>query len=60
MAWDPDALARLERIPPMARGMARRVIEEHVRAQGETRVTAASVRAVGQQMGMGGGRDADE
>ena len=34
LAWTPEALARLERVPDFARGMARKAIEDYARAQG--------------------------
>lgn len=52
MAWDADALARLDKIPAFARPMARQGIEQHVRARGGQRVTLQDVRDVGSRMGM--------
>jgi len=52
MAWDAEALARLERIPAFARPMAKQGIEQHVRARGGHRVTLEDVREVGSRMGM--------
>jgi len=34
LAWTPEALARLERVPDFARGMARKAIEDYAREQG--------------------------
>jgi len=54
LAWDAEALARLERIPAFARPMAKQGIEQHVRARGGQRVTLEDVREVGSRMGMSG------
>jgi Proto-chlorophyllide reductase 57 kD subunit len=43
--WDPDALARLERIPAFVRGMAKGKIEKAAQAAGELRVTVAFMDA---------------
>ena len=51
LEWDADAEARLERIPSFARPMARKGIENHVRAKGGSRVTSADVAEVGRNMG---------
>lgn len=34
LAWTPEAVARLERVPEFARGMARRAIEDYARERG--------------------------
>jgi nucleotide-binding universal stress UspA family protein len=54
LQWDADARARLERIPGFARPMARRAIEEAVRARGGTRVTGADMDEARRRFGMGG------
>lgn len=41
MAWDEDALKRLEKIPAFVRGMAKAKIEKVARESGEDRVTSA-------------------
>lgn len=43
--WDPEALARLERIPAFVRGMAKGKIEKAAKAAGEPRVTVAFMDA---------------
>jgi nucleotide-binding universal stress UspA family protein len=60
MAWDDDALARLQRVPPFARPMARRATEEHVAAEGRRRVTLADFDNLARRFGMGpGARESD-
>jgi hypothetical protein len=34
LAWTPEALTRLGRVPDFARGMARKAIEDYARQQG--------------------------
>jgi nucleotide-binding universal stress UspA family protein len=58
--WDSDALARLERVPPFARPMARQAVEGYVRAKGETRVSLAVFTEVASRFGMGGGKPEGE
>ena len=53
MAWDEDALSRLERIPPFARPMAKKGIEDYVRSLGGDRVRLEDFQAVARRMGMG-------
>jgi nucleotide-binding universal stress UspA family protein len=53
--WDADALARLERVPPFVRPMARRAVEQDVLARGGGRVTQADFDDVARRFGMGGG-----
>jgi nucleotide-binding universal stress UspA family protein len=36
LPWTPEAVARLERVPPFARAMARQAIEDYARQQGQT------------------------
>jgi Proto-chlorophyllide reductase 57 kD subunit len=43
--WEPDALARLERIPAFVRGMAKSKIEKAALAAGEARVTVTFMDA---------------
>jgi len=43
--WDPEALARLERIPAFVRGMAKSKIEKAALAAGEPCVTVAFMDA---------------
>jgi nucleotide-binding universal stress UspA family protein len=57
--WDKDALARLQRIPSVARAMARRGVEEYVRSQGEERVTLDAFLEVAKRLGMGRSGDQD-
>lgn len=45
MAWDDDALARLEKIPAFVRKMAKSKIEKAARESGESRVTSAFMDA---------------
>lgn len=53
MAWDAEALVRLERVPGFARPMARAAVEQRVRAHGETQVTVADFTAAALAFGMG-------
>jgi nucleotide-binding universal stress UspA family protein len=53
IAWDEEALRRLERIPPSVRPMARKAIEQQVLAKGERRVTLAAMEAAAGHFGMG-------
>jgi len=59
LPWDADALARLERVPSFARPMARRAVEERVRAAGGARVGIAEFARAAEAFGMGkpGGGD---
>ncbi len=59
MAWDKAALARLQRIPSVARMMARRGVEEYVRSQGGDRVTLDAFLEVAKRLGMGRSEDQD-
>ncbi len=54
LEWDPEALAKLERVPSFARPMARQAVEERVRAENGSRVTAEAFGAVAHAFGMGG------
>jgi nucleotide-binding universal stress UspA family protein len=53
LAWDPEAEARLQRVPSFARSMARRAVETAVREGGHNRVSAADFDRVAAQFGMG-------
>jgi len=53
LTWEPEAAARLERVPPFARPMARKAVEDAARAQGAARVTVAAFDAVARRFGMG-------
>jgi len=52
LAWTPEALARLERVPDFARGMARKAIEDYARQQGLEVVDEQVVQAARQRFGM--------
>lgn len=45
LAWDDDALARLEKIPSFVRNMAKAKIEKAAREAGESRITSAFMDA---------------
>jgi len=45
LAWDEDALKRLEKIPSFVRNMARAKIEKAAREAGESRVSSAFMDA---------------
>ena len=63
LAWEPEALRALERVPSFARPMARAAVEEAVRRKGAGVVTAEAFREVAARFGMGrpapGGHDAE-
>jgi hypothetical protein len=46
LAWSPDALARLERIPSFVRGVVSARIESFARDRGDTRITAETMAEV--------------
>lgn len=52
IAWAPEALARLDRVPVFARSMARRSVEEHVIKTGGEQVTLEDFREVAGRFGM--------
>ncbi len=52
LAWTPEALARLDRVPDFARGMARKAIEGYARQQGLEVVDEQTVVQARQQFGM--------
>ncbi|MBN1263926.1 MAG: universal stress protein [Anaerolineales bacterium] len=53
LPWTPEAEARLKRIPPFIRKMARRAIESHARENGISQITPETVQEVSHRMGMG-------
>ncbi len=53
LLWTPEAEARLKRVPPFVRKMARRAIESHAREKGISQVTPDIVQEVARRMGMG-------
>jgi nucleotide-binding universal stress UspA family protein len=52
LAWTPEALERLERVPDFARGMARKGIEDYARQQGLEVVNEEVVQEARQRFGM--------
>ncbi|MFQ5856642.1 MAG: universal stress protein, partial [Anaerolineae bacterium] len=52
LAWTPEALTRLERVPDFARGMARNAIEDYARQQGLEVVDEQVVHETRQRFGM--------
>jgi nucleotide-binding universal stress UspA family protein len=52
LPWTAEAEARLKRVPPFARKMARRAIESHAREKGASQVTPEIVQEVARRMGM--------
>jgi nucleotide-binding universal stress UspA family protein len=53
LAWEPDAKARLKRVPSFVRSMAKRAVESHIRELGRTRVSAQDFDTVAARFGMG-------
>ncbi|MHC4519507.1 MAG: universal stress protein [Planctomycetota bacterium] len=53
LTWDPDAKARLKRVPSFVRSMARRAVESHIRELGKSRITAQDFDTVAARFGMG-------
>jgi hypothetical protein len=53
LAWEPDALRALERVPSFARPMARAAVEEALRREGAEKVTVESFREIAARFGMG-------
>ncbi|MCP3670684.1 MAG: radical SAM protein [Gammaproteobacteria bacterium] len=49
VTWSPEAEQRLQRVPGFLRKMVRKRAEEHVRKQGETRVTTEHMQTLAQQ-----------
>ena len=54
LEWEEEALARLAKIPPQPRVMARRAVEELVRAKGGDKVTLADLLEAARRFGMSG------
>ena len=52
LEWQPEALARLERVPGFARPMARSAVERRVRESGGRSVALEDFLALARQMGM--------
>ncbi len=50
LAWDPDALARVERIPSFVRGVVTKRVETYARREGHPRVTVELLDAIRAQM----------
>jgi hypothetical protein len=57
MNWDQEALARLERIPPAARPMAKQGIETYARSKGKSEVSLEDMKQVASRLGMGEPRE---
>ena len=57
IGWDTEALERLQRIPPFARPMAKRAIENTAQAQGSKIIDVQVFEQVAQKFHMGGGSD---
>jgi nucleotide-binding universal stress UspA family protein len=57
MNWDQEALARLERIPPAARPMAKQGIEAYARSKGKSEVSLEDMKQVASRLGMGEPRE---
>jgi nucleotide-binding universal stress UspA family protein len=53
MPWTPEALARLERVPGFARGMARKAIEDYARERGLSTVDEQIMMEARQRFGLG-------
>jgi nucleotide-binding universal stress UspA family protein len=53
VTWQPDAEARLKRVPIFARPMAKRAVEDAVRSSGKTAVSARDFDDVAARFGMG-------
>lgn len=53
MDWDREALSRLERIPSLARPMAKQTIEAYARSKGKTHVTIEDMKEAASRLGMG-------
>ncbi len=58
--WTSEALGRLERIPPMARAMAKRMIEDAARDAGSDVIDLNVFTQVAQKFGMGPSGKTDE
>jgi nucleotide-binding universal stress UspA family protein len=53
LTWEPDAKARLKRVPSFARSMAKRAVESHIRELGKSRISARDFDTVAARFGMG-------
>ena len=53
LTWEPDAKARLKRVPSFVRSMAKRAVESHIRELGKSRICAQDFDAVAARFGMG-------
>jgi nucleotide-binding universal stress UspA family protein len=53
LAWTPEAVARLGRVPDFARGMARQAIEDYARRQGRQVVDEFVMQEARERLGMG-------
>ncbi|MEW6230972.1 MAG: universal stress protein [Chloroflexota bacterium] len=53
LPWDPEAEARLDNVPPFARGMARKGIEDYARQHGYPRITLDVYHQARRKYGMG-------
>lgn len=53
LPWDPEAEARLQNVPPFARGMARQGIERYAREHGYSRITLEVYHQARKHFGMG-------
>jgi nucleotide-binding universal stress UspA family protein len=53
LTWEPDAQARLKRVPSFVRMMAKRAVESAVRQSGRSSVSADDFDAVAAKFGMG-------
>lgn len=51
LAWDDEAIEKLEKIPSFVRKMVKGKIEKAARAMGETRVTAELMDRIRQEEG---------
>ena len=52
IAWTPEALTRLERIPDFVRGMVKKRMEDAAKQQGLREITAEAMAAFRDQQGM--------
>ena len=52
IAWDPEAKARLQKVPPFARQMARKGIEDYARQHGHSHITLKIYHEARQHFGM--------
>jgi nucleotide-binding universal stress UspA family protein len=58
--WEPEAKARLDRVPSFVRDMARRMVEERARERGEVRVSGDLFLETADLLGMGDGFNRSE